>query len=864
MKSPTTGGAILGILLLGLLLPNTNAATPPPGSPIAMGQHPRLFFTATELPALRDRITLLYQSEFQDFIERLNDTTNLPGNDGSEDHWGSLNFAFMAALDPQIMQSMGFSFSESLNTKQEYCDEAYVWVQKLLPAITIGEDLGHGSLQNDYPIAYYFPVMVAYDWCYDQFSNAEKITIITAFDSGYENGINWKGFTAAELLSANGNNGRLANNQETADIHSTLTVAAFYNDPEASFIDQDELYQIYHTVWIDRLLVEFNYFYGPGFGWHEGTGGYHRAGIINSGIPFAMISSAMGTNYFATTPFFNRLPIFLEANLLPQSTLSTCGASGTERCPEYLERWGSVSDGIDGYGCREIMLTSGMLRKAGHPNAALAKWAYSVTEAEPGRDVFGCSDAVTRRGNTWHHGVLYWFMLGDREITAQSADQMGIAKSQKLGLGEYIFRSSYGTDASRVVFWSTLWNMYGHVPLTQGGTFSLYKFGNLIVNPGNKKSGRGVIDSGGMKNAVMRNMVGIHKGSSDPTLAFNGDRPVDPFWEARGITKVLISGKLLAEDIDSGSYDYVAHDHTIMYDPGTTDLSQREFVSLRGPLNKEYLVVLDRVNVANPATDEKLWNIWVPHKPEFENGTSSNPRVGKWTSSNADTVSMTNQFSNLDDLASSHGKFYLKTLSPDNVTISFFGGPGKEFQSADDDGTTPWGAPALNQSDREFLGWGRIEVKPAVAQNYDIFLHVIQYGESTTLTSMSSSVKVSSTDDEMLGAHIKDAGNQWVVMFSKSAAEASSIASTSYVFAPASPQSEHLLVNMQPSTQFHVSAASGTTGTTVSVGTVQQGGSIAVSSNDQGVLRFALNGLTVVDDPDLPEPPAPPTQLDVN
>ena len=86
----------------------------------------------------------------------------------------------------------------------------------------------------------------------------------------------------------------------------------------------------------------------------------------------------------------------------------------------------------------------------------------------------------------------------------------------------------------------------------------------------------------------------------------------------------------------------------------------------------------------------------------------------------------------------------MKTLEPEDAQIAFRGGPGREFQSGDGSGATPWGAPPMTQAIREYLGWGRIEVQPKAAREYDVFLNVIQFGDANSLTQMAPVTRVQS------------------------------------------------------------------------------------------------------------------------
>jgi len=518
-------------------------------------------------------------------------------------------------------------------------------------------------------------------------------------------------------------------------------------------------------------------------------------------------------------PFFYKFPLFVQFNIKPSSTLSQCG-SGSSRCPEIMERWGTIGDNL-GFGCKPALLNSGQLRKSNHPYAPLAKWTYQNTIAG------GCATALTNYGGTWSNAVLHWFIYGDKEVNAQSPTQANTAKTQEFGFGEYIMKSGFeGTD-SQVVFWTPENEAYGHAS-QEDGAFSIHKFGNLVLNrAGNSKSGDAVISSS--KFNLMSNSIGIHKGSSDQGLGFNGGA-VDPFWQSRGTTTIKSVGKVLAENINSGLYDYVVYDNTLSWAPSTSDLSQREFVYIRGPLNKEFVVVFDRMNVPNPSSDEKIWKIWVPNQPNFENGSPTNPRTGKWTSSNSDTISMTNQFPRMTtpkiEFAPTHGKFYMKTLAPTNAVINFLGGPGKEYQSGNDDGSTPWGSPSMTQGMHEYLGWGRIEVRPATSQNYDTFFNVIQFGDSNSLNSMSPTARIDSSSGNMIGVHIQDSSNQWAVMFVKNAANFGNINSVSYSLSGTGTVN-HLVTGLKKNTNYDI---------------YDNGAKILTkASNSGGVLYFTSN-----------------------
>jgi hypothetical protein len=187
----------------------------------------------------------------------------------------------------------------------------------------------------------------------------------------------------------------------------------------------------------------------------------------------------------------------------------------------------------------------------------------------------------------------------------------------------------------------------------------------------------------------------------------------------------------------------------------------------------------------------------------------------------------------------------MKTLWPAQPVISFIGGPGMEFQSGDDDGTTPWGTPPLTQAGREYLGWGRVEVRPSIRQSYNLFLNVIQFGDAKTLKSMAPIVRVDSKDGKLTGTHIGDQTSQWVVMLARAVSDEFQVRDATYSFKAVAPTSRQLLLDMARSTTFHVTVSAIGPDTRVEVRTQASSGSTRVASNDQGVLSFDVDGTQV-------------------
>ncbi len=809
---------------------------PPGGSPAAQGQHPRIFFTQTDLPAIRAKIAGFYKDEFQQFLDLLGRPEKLTRRQRAiASHWGSLNYAFVAALDPDELRRSGFRLPADLGTKGALCDRAMRHVRDMLPTLAKAPVANHNYLTTGYPRPLMVPVMAAYDWCFDSLTDGDKQAIVDTFVTAFERRYATRDPRNLEIKGLD----RLANNQASAGMQDLLPIVAFWGDPYATPEVQRTMYRYFETIWLGRLLAELDVLYADGAGWHEGPGGYFAEGFVNLAWGFAAFSKALGLRHITELPFFTRQGEFLLGLVKPMTVAANCG-NGRERCPRRFERWGAMSGGIAGPSCRQTVLAAGLLHAHGG-DGTLLKWGIDEL-------LGGCTTLGKRFGGAWANAVFYWFLFGDRDIPAsQSVDTLPL--SLKHGLGVYSMKTNYlDPAATHVVFFAQPVNTYGH-GTWQYGDFSLSKYGNLVVQAANRKSGDGNLRTNPSAGSLFRNVLTVHRGENDPTLSVNGSGPPAPQLSRYGITRIRRVGTVRAESLNSGGFDYISYDNSEAFREDTATLSQREFVYIRGPENSEYLVLLDRFNAVAPEANDKVWRIWVPHQPEFVNGTGTQPRPGKWTSSDSDLIRLTNQFEAMESRAfktgPTSGRFYLRTLLPTRPVINFIGGPGMEFQNGNDDGTTTWGAPRMTQAMREYLGWGRIEVRPSHVSAYDVFLNVIQFGNARTLTRPSEMQLLESRTSGMTGVHLRDEHNEWVVMFASDRWPSSPRTSAHYRIRPAAKTSEHLLVNMGSSTPFAVRAQREGEQVRVEV-TADRGGTEGiVRSSAAGVLRFTLHGTAV-------------------
>lgn len=176
-----------------------------------------------------------------------------------------------------------------------------------------------------------------------------------------------------------------------------------------------------------------------------------------------------------------------------------------------------------------------------------------------------------------------------------------------------------------------------------------------------------------------------------------------------------LSGSEVMAFEENDHYVYIASDATQSYNKQKAELVVRQFVFLP----PDHFVVMDRVVSTQPEFGKK----WLLH-------TAAEPAVRE------------NEF--LADHR--EGRIICRTIFPEKARLEKVGGPGRQFWS---DGRN-WPLPVLTpddwnyqgmqwlNNDHDLFGQWRMEISPEKSNTGDIFLHLIQVGD-TSMKTMSGS-----------------------------------------------------------------------------------------------------------------------------
>jgi len=742
--------------------------TPAAGSPLARKVHPRLFFTAETLPAMRQRLSTIYSNEFQNFITAMDgfyneSIDNIPQNYKFHD---ARNFAFLYLIDPAQMPSFRFGHS-----REEYGRRAIDLALRI--TLVHGYVDGHDSPALRSTSGGYINLSLGcvYDWCFPMLKLAEKQKIAQALIDLYAN----------REKDANPNMHVQLSNQLLGHAHhGSVGAITFWGDGLGEPYDSkaQEMLNFMKAMYIDRIFDTATHVMENSSGWSEGWN-YQFLSFNNAKMFAGAASTALGTNFFKTCSWLSQYPLQFLFNVLPyqidgNSFLSRndAGQLETTRNERYT---------------RSLMTICAALAKDDPKMASLAKWLLEVH-----------GDDTKLKENPRAYSLLYDFIWGCKEVPAKSPQQLNIPLTQKLGLGQIVMRSSWDDAATRITFWGQKWWLAPHSHADQA-SFTIEKFGPLALDGGVDKGGG--FDMGKSKYSratINHNVIGvrnpIEKGNDlldyQMDVESEADVYTDPSYQPNGKNHV---GEIEAFESVPNQYDYINYNYSRSYLKGqSVNLARRELVYLRSPNpaapnDQEYVVITDKINTLK-AEYEKRFMLRVSFQPDLVDGKWTAINEGVAESTDGHTMRITNTHSNC------HGRLFMKSIFPGEAKLVRVGGPAPYwFTDADYNDISL--RPPFNELTALWGGSYRIEIKPAVPRTYDVFLTVLQIGDANTLHQMAAATELNGA--QFCGTYIKDTH---AVLFSKN---------ENYLNEAEWPiegnaEVEHLLVDLQPGISYSI------------------------------------------------------------
>ena len=306
-----------------------------------------------------------------------------------------------------------------------------------------------------------------------------------------------------------------------------------------------------------------------------------------------------------------------------------------------------------------------------------------------------------RHSSTW---FIYPFLWTKAGTSREPFVPASLPRARHFeNMGQIILRSGTGKEGTYCLFsCGGILAQHRHYDALN---FVIYHKGFLALDSGTryKEFDNGQHLANYYAQTVAHNCVVVHQPGEPPARYWGGTVTGNHGGQHRQLGSVV---KAFETNDD---FVYVAGDATATYRhggvkgngkpdlPEKCDLVTRQIVFLP----PHHFVIFDRVVATDPGY-EKNWLIHTAHEPQIRNQT----------------------------MRADHGKgrIYCTTLLPRDAVLKAVGGPGKEFWAAGKN----WDIvkDGLNPKNLALMGQWRVEVTPARPSQKDLFLHVIQVGDT--------------------------------------------------------------------------------------------------------------------------------------
>jgi hypothetical protein len=776
---------ILGVLLFSADL-QSQTFVPKPNCPVAKGAHPRIFVTAGGVVAMRERIKNYYKPDFQNFVNDLDGLYTTAAGSGNLSDWNVIfatarSFALLYQADPA---TIGVTAQYTKNDYGRKAIELGFYIAQKLP--NDWDELHHGAsnLTTEEGGLASLALQVVYDWTYGLATLYERRALasrlITMWNNRYDS-------QKVKL-----------ENHYAANVHVYGGALCFYNDNDlgASFTTAaQQMMDSFQDVFIERQLGVAAKIFEGSSDWMEGDS-YSMDAFIGLMMLAGGAGSALDENFFADNPWLREAPYFIYYSINPMPYDG-----------EYYFTQHNTASGLTGRN-RNTSAIMNMAAAALHttdPNlAAFAAW---FCEKSP----YGLRVDNYAYYEPHIYDFFYKFVFGTRMVPKKSPSEAAIPLSFHLGQ-MHVMRSDHGFDDATVIqfFSPQYWYQNGHNE-EESGSFNLHRFGPLVIAATcTKNAGSSIPRADEGKGMAQNNVFGL---GPDKELALEkgsiSDEADTPQDFAIGANTHI--GTVEAREYRPELYDYVNYNYTRSYKGGSkAALARRALVYLRGEINHEFVVIMDRVD----SQQEKYFVIHTPVDIETVDGTWNAAGNGHWTSA-AKTVKVTNR------LDRSHGQMYLTSVLPQNATLHKFGGPGYEWVWADGSKVDYRG------SFSELASYLYSNHTLQIRSKDNLFLTVMQIGDANTMGEPASVEGISGMI--WIGALLD---KERLVIFSKDEKPMANL----YYTINSNKIVKHLVTELDKRREYKVTKS----GKIVAQGTTGPHGTIAFSDNPNGAGTYAI------------------------
>jgi hypothetical protein len=768
-----------------------------PGAPVS--GHPRIFLDASRLQFIRNKVASGDPSwtRFRDYMDWYYTA------DGYNLVQGALMYQALKTSDPAKADRYATQVVKAL-------------MDVIRQGVPAAEDV----------IKYYLPnIGLAYDWCYDKTTSQQKTDIINWVNKVYQNNPTSHHYDTKIYLL------HWWNNYNAAYMYGNAVVGYAIYD-ENPTLAQDMIDNANHRFSTDMLgqmsLVSSNgaYVEGDGYGYHVGYMLFYylkaveTAEQVNLWDDFPWISNRMTYDMFAFFP-----TKYLDPDY-----------------GHYKQRMGT-GDSPRHSSMGDLVRAGALMYISSFPDAAESqRMQYWLDEI----------GKKTLSTDTCYEDFL-WYNPAQTSIPYSSAPLATFSGEGTAGiaLGEVLMRSDWTEKATWIRFSSGDYFSY-HQHL-ESNHFNIFKYEDLATESGAYEGAGGTTHFGNyLKRSIAHNTVLVYAPGLDSewyhspmdwdTRGANdgGDRGIDIVnsrnkvvesrsWATTGYNhgdypvvgyQKYYDRAQIRRFEDTSKYAYVLGDAAKARSSWRSNRFDREFVFIRPARTggKDFVVIYDRVN-AGRSTFEKYW---IMHSNTLPSVSGKETAVEKGISDfDGDRVTITNK----------KGRLFLKSLLPTSRKITRIGGLAE--------GKDSWVFGTNYPSEETWAAYGtyRIQIQPTVSRLSDAFLNVL-FPTSSKTKSMPETILVTSSTQNMTGAHIKDAAMNFVVMFSAATNGADVTGRITYAINPTAI-TRHILLNLPPNKSFTVTVAKD--GRTITI----TPGSGRYLSTAQGVLTFDISGTSI-------------------